>query len=144
MKNRTFWGSIPGIGIGIVGSQEPIQESVSEPLNLQNRYRNRYRNRSISRTETGIGIGIVGSQEPILESVSEPFNLKNRYWNRNRYHSNSWSRNLMAFLDFFPDLQVKWLGLTLSFSQIREFLYFIIAAASVIYADIGSQKYQQQ
>ena len=105
-------------------------------------FETRNRNRWILRTDTGIGIGTAQSPEPRLESELVLLDLKNRYWNRYRHRSISRTElgirisiiqilglaTVWIFLIIFPDLQVKWLGLTLYFSQIRESFYFIIAA----------------
>ena len=54
VKSRTFWASIPGIGIGIVGSEKPRPVSVSVPFNILDWDQSRYRSRSISQTGTSL------------------------------------------------------------------------------------------
>ena len=76
VKSRTFWASIPGIGIGIVGSEKPRPVSVSVPFNILDWDQSRYRSRSISQTGTSLGIGLVQYLWLRLVSVSVPFKIQ--------------------------------------------------------------------
>ena len=73
LKSRTFRGSRPSLGSGIV--------------NFKKRDRTRYRYRSPKKIETGLGLGIVNFKKTRPDSVSVSFTLKKRDQTRYRYRS---------------------------------------------------------